>query len=107
MRAALTLLAPAGAVPSAYLLTLRAAAAGARTDPPDSGVRPRLRVVVPAHDEEAGIEATVASMGPPAAAPIVGADNCTDATAERARAAGSTVWERRDEERRGKGHALA
>src|SRR4051812_286760 len=107
MRAALTVLATAGAVPSAYLLTLLAAAAGARTDPPDSGVPPRLRVVVPAHDEEAGIEATVASIAAAGAAPIVVADNCTDATAERARGAGATVWERRDEERRGKGHALA
>jgi 1,2-diacylglycerol 3-beta-glucosyltransferase len=35
------------------------------------------------------------------------ADNCTDATAEVARAEGAEVLERRDAQRRGKGHALA
>ncbi len=38
---------------------------------------------------------------------IVVADNCNDATAERARAAGATVWERVDEELPGKGQAIA
>jgi cellulose synthase/poly-beta-1,6-N-acetylglucosamine synthase-like glycosyltransferase len=37
---------------------------------------------------------------------IVVADNCTDATAERAAAAGATVLVRHDPERRGKGYAL-
>jgi len=37
---------------------------------------------------------------------LVLADNCDDATAARARAAGAEVWERRDETRPGKGHAL-
>ncbi len=38
---------------------------------------------------------------------IVIADNCTDRTAERARAAGVEVWERSDAGKRGKGFALA
>ena len=37
---------------------------------------------------------------------LVVADNCTDATAEIARAAGATVLERMDPQRRGKGYAL-
>lgn len=37
---------------------------------------------------------------------FVVADNCTDATAEVARRAGATVWERSDTEKKGKGYAL-
>ncbi|HVF92843.1 MAG TPA: glycosyltransferase family 2 protein [Sphingomonas sp.] len=66
-------------------------------------------VLVPAHDEAAGIGATLARQR--AAMPagmriVVVADNCTDDTAERARAAGAEVVERHDPERRGKGFAL-
>jgi cellulose synthase/poly-beta-1,6-N-acetylglucosamine synthase-like glycosyltransferase len=66
-----------------------------------------VTVVVPAHDEQDGIESTVRSLRAVGALPIVVADNCTDGTADRARAAGAEVWERSDELRRGKGHALA
>ena len=38
---------------------------------------------------------------------IVVADNCTDATAQVARDAGVTVWERHDAVRRGKPYAIA
>lgn len=62
-------------------------------------------MVVPAHNEEAGIEATIESLG--ATNTIVVADNCTDATAATARAAGATVWERTDPANPGKGRALA
>ncbi len=71
----------------------------------------RLAIVVPAHNEEAGIADCVASLRA-AAAPacevdlVVVADNCTDGTAERARAAGARVLERTDTTRRGKGYAL-
>ncbi len=81
---------------------------------------PRLcmAVVVPAHDEAAGIAGTVIDLLPQLAAGdrlVVVADNCTDDTAGAARAAAAaaggststTVLERRDPERRGKGHALA
>jgi hypothetical protein len=71
-----------------------------------------LAVLVPAHDEEPGIGATLASLAAceyPAERrrTIVVADNCADATAERAREAGVEVWERTDPDRRGKGFALA
>ena len=98
------------AVPNAYLLGLLAAAfAVRRGSPPEhDGRLPRVAVVVPAHDEEAGIATTVASLAAAGSdLTIVVADNCTDATAERARAAGATVWERMDPDLLGKGHALA
>ncbi|MFL5579728.1 MAG: glycosyltransferase, partial [Gemmatimonadaceae bacterium] len=72
----------------------------------------RVDVVVPAHDEAAGIAGTVrslAAMEYPAGRfrVVVVADNCSDSTADVARAAGATVLERNDPTRRGKGHALA
>lgn len=77
-------------------------------------VAPRLKfdIIVPAHNEEAGIARTVANLSavdyPPTLRRIlVVADNCADATAERAREAGATVLVRNDTERRGKGFALA
>lgn len=72
--------------------------------------RTGVAVLVPAHNEQAGIAATIAGLRPQLAARdrlLVVADNCTDATAERARAAGAEVVERHDPRRRGKGHALA
>jgi cellulose synthase/poly-beta-1,6-N-acetylglucosamine synthase-like glycosyltransferase len=71
----------------------------------------RFDVVVPAHDEEAGIDATVRSLldvDYPAEMRrvLVVADNCADDTAGRAAAAGAIVLERTDPERRGKGYAL-
>lgn len=70
-----------------------------------------LAVVVPAHNEQDSIQGCIASLQkcrPPKgqARIFVVADNCTDATAERARAAGAEVMERHDDARRGKGHAL-
>jgi glycosyltransferase involved in cell wall biosynthesis len=71
-----------------------------------------LGVVIPAHDEAHGIADTVRGVlaakqarGVECAVLVV-ADNCTDDTAERARAAGATVLERTDENLRGKGYAL-
>jgi cellulose synthase/poly-beta-1,6-N-acetylglucosamine synthase-like glycosyltransferase len=69
----------------------------------------RCTVLVPAHDEEAGIAATLASIRGqlrPADRVLVVADNCTDRTAAVARAAGADVVERSDPDRRGKGFAL-
>jgi GT2 family glycosyltransferase len=71
----------------------------------------RFRFVVPAHNESAGIAATVASLRDvdyprELFEVVVVADNCQDDTAEQARAAGATVLERNDTEKRGKGYAL-
>lgn len=69
----------------------------------------RFAVIVPAHNEAAGIAACVASLraAPFAPAPgiVVVADNCDDDTAARARAAGATVLERTSPDR-GKSYAL-
>lgn len=69
-----------------------------------------IAILIPAHNEEAGIERTLAALRPllPARARvIVVADNCSDGTAAKARAAGAIVHERFDPHRRGKGFALA
>jgi len=71
--------------------------------------RPPCAVLVPAHNEAGGIPATLASIQAQLTDEdelLVVADNCTDATAEVARATGATVIERSDAERRGKGYAL-
>jgi len=98
-------------VASGYLALL---AAFSRRQRPPAPRHPRLRfdVIVPAHDEETGIAATVQSLltldyPRDLFRVVVVADNCTDATAARAAEAGAAVLERRDPERRGKGQALA
>jgi cellulose synthase/poly-beta-1,6-N-acetylglucosamine synthase-like glycosyltransferase len=80
------------------------AAAGDRT-------QARFLVVIPAHDEEAGIAATVAScrsLDYPEERfeVLVIADNCSDATAQVASQAGARVVERFDTQKRSKGYAL-
>lgn len=97
---------------AAYLGLLALASWPLRPPQPAQGPATRFDVVVPAHDEAAGIAATVQSLRAvayPADAfrVVVVADNCTDDTAARARAAGATVLERVDADRRGKGFALA
>lgn len=69
-------------------------------------------IVVPAHNEERGIGATIASLRAidyPADRfrILVVADNCKDETARVARDAGATVLERTHSAERGKGYALA
>jgi cellulose synthase/poly-beta-1,6-N-acetylglucosamine synthase-like glycosyltransferase len=71
--------------------------------------RPSLVVLVPAHNEEAGIAEALATVSPqlaPGDRLLVVADNCADATAAVARAAGAQVVERNDSSLRGKGYAL-
>lgn len=66
-------------------------------------------VLIPAHDEEASIGATVRRVREQLAAGdtvLVVADNCHDSTSERAREAGAEVLERADATLRGKGYAL-
>jgi cellulose synthase/poly-beta-1,6-N-acetylglucosamine synthase-like glycosyltransferase len=79
--------------------------------PRPSARRLRFDVIVPAHNEESVIGAVIASLRRidwPAEQfrVVVVADNCTDATAEIATAAGAHVMQRVDRENRGKGYAL-
>lgn len=70
----------------------------------------RIAVLVPAHDEAAGLAATLAGIKAQLMAHdrlLVVADNCTDDTAQIARAAGAEVMERHDPAHRGKGYALS
>jgi 1,2-diacylglycerol 3-beta-glucosyltransferase len=91
-------------------LGLLTALSGRRPAPaPGSGIR--FTVVVPAHNEELGIAATVDSLfaqdyDRSNVVVLVVADNCSDSTAAVARRAGATVTERNDSTRRGKGYAL-
>ncbi len=107
---ALALVALPPLLASLYLLGLTMLS---RCSAPPRAAPPRLRfdVIVPAHDEEAGIAQTIRSLDaldyPRALRRVwVVADNCTDGTARRAEAAGARVVVRADPERRGKGHAL-
>jgi 1,2-diacylglycerol 3-beta-glucosyltransferase len=96
---------------AAYLAGLALMSRRARPPPyPEPAIR--FDVVVPAHDEEAGIATSVESIlaaDYPAdlRRVIVVADNCADRTAERARRAGARVLVRDEPHRRGKGFALA
>jgi 1,2-diacylglycerol 3-beta-glucosyltransferase len=111
-RALLTAQAPfAGAW--AYLLALLAAARPRSAPAPVArGGEPRVAVLVPAHDEGAGVRATVTSLlaldwSADGLDVVVIADNCSDDTAAHATAAGARVLERADPDRPGKGRALA
>jgi cellulose synthase/poly-beta-1,6-N-acetylglucosamine synthase-like glycosyltransferase len=69
----------------------------------------RMTILVPAHDEEAGLPATLTALQQELAPEdqiLVVADNCSDRTAEVARSAGAKVVERFDQQRRGKGYAV-
>lgn len=104
------------AVWTVYLTALAMAAIWARTrrgaPAPVGPEDPGFQVIIPAHDEEASIGATVASVSArfaEAGLPqriIVVADNCDDGTASVAGEAGAEVFERRNEAERGKGAAL-
>lgn len=94
-----------------YLGALALLSTEGRDDSHDAEPITKFDVIVPAHNEELGIEATVKNLlavDYPAAMRrvVVVADNCSDKTAERARAAGAEVLERTDKTRRGKGYAL-
>lgn len=70
---------------------------------------PSVVVVMPAHDEEAVIGATLSRIMPQLRARdrlVLVADNCSDGTADVARLLGAEVVERRDTTLRGKGYAL-
>jgi 1,2-diacylglycerol 3-beta-glucosyltransferase len=92
-----------------FLLTVRSR----RPSEPVYGTpRTRFDVLIPAHDEAAGIAETVTSVlaidyPRELFHVVVVADNCTDDTAARAAAAGAEVLVRVDATKRGKGYALA
>jgi cellulose synthase/poly-beta-1,6-N-acetylglucosamine synthase-like glycosyltransferase len=99
------------AIPVGVLFTQVVAAVLLRTKPVDvsASPRPRIAVLVPAHNEALVIEATLARVQTQLVAGdrlLVVADNCSDKTADIARAAGAEVLERFDPTRRGKGYAL-
>jgi cellulose synthase/poly-beta-1,6-N-acetylglucosamine synthase-like glycosyltransferase len=73
--------------------------------------RSRFAVVVPAHDEEGNMAATLSSLETldypgDMYEVVVVADNCTDATAAEVRSRGVRCLERHDPGHPGKGHAL-
>jgi cellulose synthase/poly-beta-1,6-N-acetylglucosamine synthase-like glycosyltransferase len=76
---------------------------------PSYGVRRRVAVLVPAHNESAGTVSTLADIQRqllPGDRLVVVADNCTDDTATVASAIGAEILERYDPARFGKGYAL-
>jgi cellulose synthase/poly-beta-1,6-N-acetylglucosamine synthase-like glycosyltransferase len=76
---------------------------------PVAGDRPRVAVLVPAHDEALVIGCTLRTIVPqmaPGDRLVVVADNCADETADLAAAEGAEVLARSDLLRRGKGYAL-
>jgi hypothetical protein len=77
---------------------------------PTSSFRPSVAVLVPAHNEEQNIDATLFRIKTellPSERLVVVADNCVDQTALLAMRAGADVIVRNDLSRRGKGFALA
>jgi cellulose synthase/poly-beta-1,6-N-acetylglucosamine synthase-like glycosyltransferase len=86
----------------------RDARAAANDDPNQS--RPRVAVLVPAHNEQETLASTLEALRPQLRdgdVLMVVADNCNDATATIAREHGAQAVERADTERRGKGYALS
>ncbi|MGK7954156.1 MAG: glycosyltransferase family 2 protein [Crocosphaera sp.] len=74
-----------------------------------SGDNLDFKILIPAHNEERVIEATLKSILSQVNSPdqiIVIADNCSDETAAIAQQYKVTVLERQDNEKRGKGYAL-
>lgn len=97
---------------SGYLLFILISAATAPKRKGSSTARTSplsATVVIPAHNEEDVILATLQSLSavqPPLPVVVI-ADNCTDRTAQLARDAGAAVIERQNKDERGKGFALA
>ncbi len=94
-----------------YLMMLSVLARVASRVTPSSARSRKFAVVIPAHNEEGVIAETIRSIQevdyPGALYDIVViADNCTDRTAELARALGARVLERNSSDLRGKGYAL-
>jgi len=106
----LSILAVPVSVANAYLLSLTLLS-WRKKAPAYGPAELRFAIVVPAHNEQEGIAATVKNLREvdyPADkfSVTVVADNCSDETAARAEAAGAHVLVRHDLEKRGKGYAL-
>ena len=104
-------LAAALVLPCTVLLVevLSAVGRGRANTPQPRAETTRRAILMPAHNEEAVIQATLSTLTPqlhPTDRLVVVADNCTDATADIARQAGATVLERQNDRQRGKGYAL-
>ena len=100
-------------IPVAVLFTEVIAALGLVEEKPievsNPDARKRIAVIVPAHNESAGILPTIQDIRPQlgeADRLIVVADNCSDDTAAVAAAAGAEVIARDDLEKIGKGYAM-
>jgi cellulose synthase/poly-beta-1,6-N-acetylglucosamine synthase-like glycosyltransferase len=108
--AASALLIPSAVVFVQVLFSRRAGGTNGPDSPePLSAGRPSVVVLIPAHNEEQGIQATLKSVLlqlNPGDRALVVADNCVDNTAHLARAAGAEVIERQHASLRGKGYAL-
>jgi len=97
----------------AYLLLLAAAYFLVRNPRiPETSPEKRFAVLIPAHNEELIIATSLQSWlevnYPKEKFKVhVIADNCADRTIEIARSLGAYAWDRRDQENRGKGQALA
>lgn len=105
----LLLLVPAAIPVAVLLLQALAASAKTRARPLPTGRRPGVAVLVPAHNEAAGIAHTVAAIREQLQDGdriLVIADNCIDDTTALALAAGAPVLERHNLDQRGKGYAL-
>jgi cellulose synthase/poly-beta-1,6-N-acetylglucosamine synthase-like glycosyltransferase len=99
------------ATASCAYLTLLTLLSGRPKTPRPAARTLRFDVIVPAHNEAAIIDRTIASLRGIAWPQdrfrvVVVADNCTDDTAEVARRAGAEVLVRNDPSKRGKGYAL-
>jgi 1,2-diacylglycerol 3-beta-glucosyltransferase len=106
---AVILLIPA-TVAALHAIVLAVAARFHRSPHPTVSRR-RYAVLVPAHDEEISLPATLRSLAaadypPDLVTPVVVADNCSDRTAAVAGSFGATVLERTSSTERGKGYAL-
>jgi cellulose synthase/poly-beta-1,6-N-acetylglucosamine synthase-like glycosyltransferase len=97
-------------VPAAtFVVEVLVGAPAPRRRPASSGKPLRTTILVPAHNEQAVIEATLANLRSELDANtelLVVADNCEDDTPERAERAGARVVRRVDPTRRGKGYAI-
>lgn len=94
----------------AWWTTLSALALRGAKAPSTRAAGTKFFVLIPAHNEEAGLAATLRSLTQsdylPTPRVVVVADNCIDRTAQVARDCGVEVIERNDSSRRGKGYAL-